>query len=253
MKRFIKLPIRVFELDLSPAQLLVYAAIISLKSKNNFTIASAKTISRRCGMSVNSVYTAVNALVSVGLVNKTNYIKNGKKASNGYSMLNIGGKFVKIEYEIFKKDLKPSEFAAYVAIKSKCNKSNRAYPSLKQISRIAHICIDTVITAVRELCVKGFLVFKHYIRKCGCYGHNNYILFDETTVKVKHIEEKVSQKKAFSFFNNYRYSKFWATLLEPFKNIVRNKINTLSKVIHSVNLHIKDQLTSSSDRRLKFY
>ena len=75
MKRFIKIPTAVFELGLSPLQLLVYAGIVSLKMKENCTIATAKTISKRCSISSNSVYTAVNALQSVGLIEKTTILE----------------------------------------------------------------------------------------------------------------------------------------------------------------------------------
>lgn len=64
MKRFIKIPTTVFELGLSSLQLLVYAGIVSLKRKENYTIATAKTIAKCCNISSNSVYTAVKALQS---------------------------------------------------------------------------------------------------------------------------------------------------------------------------------------------
>ena len=244
MKRFIKIPTMVFELGLSPLQLLVYAGIVSLKTKENCTIATAKTIAKRCNISSNSVYTAVNALKSFRLIDKTNYIRNGKNTANGYFIRNIGGNFVKIEYDLFKLDLSPSEFAAYVAIKSKCDKAHCAYPSLRQISELAHICIDTVISAIKELAGKGLLLFKRYMRRCGCFGHNNYTVFESATIREeadpKNIKlnitkeaayyERNHKKAAFLFLNKKRYSKFWATLLDS-SLYVRKKINTLIKTI----------------------
>lgn len=241
MKRFIKIPITVLELDLTPLQLLVYAGIVSLKSKNNYTVATGNTIAKRCGISSNSVYTAVKELEAVGLISKTNNIKNGRNTANGYHISCIGGKFVKIDYSAFKYNLSPSQFAAYVIIKSKCNHANRAFPSLKQISKLAHICIDTVISAVRALADKGLLLFKHYLRRCGCYGHNNYIIIDnpqnEETEEAKIIKltitEKATYKKAASFFlNKIRYSKFWATRLDLLNNAVRKRIYSLINTLH---------------------
>lgn len=241
MKRFIKIPITVLELDLTPLQLLVYAGIVSLKSKNNYTVATGSTIAKRCGISSNSVYTAVKELEAVGLISKTTNIKNGRNTANGYHISCIGGKFVKIDYSVFKYNLSPSQFTAYVIIKSKCNHANRAFPSLKQISKLAHICIDTVVSAVRALADKGLLLFKHYVRRCGCYGHNNYIIIDnpqnEETEEAKIIKltitEKATYKKAASFFlNKIRYSKFWATRLDLLNNAVRKKIYSLINTLH---------------------
>ena len=158
-----------------------------------------------------------------------------------YHISCIGGKFVKIDYSAFKYNLTPSQYAAYVIIKSKCNHANRAFPSLKQISKLAHICIDTVISAVRALADKGLLLFKHYMRRCGCYGHNNYIIIDnpqnEETEEAKIIKltitEKATYKKAASFFlNKIRYSKFWATRLDLLNNAVRKKIYSLINTLH---------------------
>ena len=112
MKRFIKIPKVIFELELTPLQLLVYAGIVSLKSRANYTTATANVIAKRCNISSNSVYTAVNALKAVGLINKTNNIKNGKNTANGYYINNISGAFIKVEYSIFRFNLSPSEFAS---------------------------------------------------------------------------------------------------------------------------------------------
>ena len=247
MKRFIKIPSVVFELDLTPLQLLVYAGIISLKSKPNYTTATANVIAKRCSISRNSVYTAVNSLEALGLINKANNIKNGKNAANSYYISNIGGKFIKLEYSVFKFSLSPAQFASYTAIKSKCNHANRAFPSLRQIAELAHICIDTVISAIKELTNKGLLIFKHYMRCCGCFGHNNYTvtenpqikeISEHTTLKL-HTTEKATFKKAASFFfNTLGYSKFWATKLDPLKNKVRKSINTLLNTIHISKLRV---------------
>lgn len=243
MKRFIQIPTQIFDLDLTPLQLLVYAGIISLKSKENYTVATAETISKRCNISKNSVYTAISALKSIGLIRKRNNIKDGKNTANSYHIRNIGGNFIKLEYSIFKFNLSPTQFAAYIAIKSKCNHSNRAFPSLRQISELAHICIDTVISAVRALANKGLLLFKHYMRRCGCFGHNNYIVVanpevkevsEPETLKLKTTFEEVTSKKAASLFlHKLRYSKFWATALDSLKYVVRKKISNCLIIIHT--------------------
>ena len=251
MKRFIKIPKVIFELELTPLQLLVYAGIVSLKSRANYTTATANVIAKRCNISSNSVYTAVNALKAVGLINKTNNIKNGKNTANGYYINNISGAFIKVEYSIFKFNLSPSEFASYITIKSKCNHAKRAFPSLKQISKLAHICIDTVISAVRELANKGLLLFKHYMRHCGCFGHNNYILIDEPEVKEDECkiiklkttsEETVLKKVASLLLHKIRYSKFWATRLDTLKNSIRKKILSPYNNIHIVNFKNKTKI-----------
>ena len=242
MKRFIRIPTEILKLNLSPLQLLVYTGLISLKSKENYTVATAETISKRCNISKNSVYTAVAALKSLGLIRKRNNIKDGKNTANSYYIKYIDGNFIKVDYSIFKFNLSPAQFAAYIAIKSKCNHSNHAFPSLRQISELAHICIDTVISAVRALANKGLLLFKHYMRRCGCYGHNNYIIIDDSEVKevsepkrlkLKTTFAEVTYKKVASLFlHKLRYSKFWSTTLDSLKYVVRKKISNCLNILH---------------------
>ena len=239
MKRFIKIPNAIFELQLTPMQLLVYAAIVSLKSKADTTVAAGRIISKRCNVAQNSVYTAVNDLENLGLIRKTNhYNKDGKRISNSYKINNINGKFTKLEYGIFAYKLTPTEFAAYVTIKSKANHSNLSFPSLRQIAELANICIDTVIKAVKKLNELKIIVQSHYVRKCGCFGHNNYSVIDfvKMTITELHVssdnilnENKYNiikhklKQAGLKILNNMWYSKFWATILDPLKNVVRKK------------------------------
>lgn len=163
-------------------------------------------------------------------------VEYGKKASNSYRIAPIGGKFIRIEYAILDSGLTPSEFAAYAAIKSRCNHRRRSFPSLRQIANMAHICLDTVIKAIKSLCTMGFIVCTRFVRKCGCFGHNNYIVFDAavpqeiTTVQTSKrttltdkLRAAASGLAASVFLFKQGYSKFWGTLLEPLKNYVRKK------------------------------
>lgn len=242
MKRFIKIPNAVFELQLTPMQLLTYAAIVSLKSKENFTIATGRTIAARCNVTPNSVYTAIQELENLGLIKKTNHYKDRKRTTNSYRINPICGKFTRIEYDVFSYKLSPSEFASYVAIRSKANHASLAFPSLSQISKLANICIDTVIRAVKRLTEINLLTYSRYVRKCGCMGHNNYTIigFIKKTItehqtssddilnenKYSNIKHKL-KKARLKFLNNIWYSKFWATILDPLKNVVRKKNKSL--------------------------
>ena len=87
MKRFIKIPNAVFELQLTPMQLLTYAAIVSLKSKENFTRATGRTIADKCNTAPNSVYTAIQELENLGLIKKTNHYENGKKPRTAIELI----------------------------------------------------------------------------------------------------------------------------------------------------------------------
>ncbi len=247
MKRFIRIPTEIFQYKLSPLQLLVYSGIVSYKSKENFTVATANAIAKRCHISRNSVYSALSALENSGLIRRRHYIKNGKKSANGYYIKRSEGKFIKLEYSVFSYTLSPSAFAVYLTLKYNANHANRAFPSLKQIAAAANICIDTVIDSIRKLSNTGLLFFKHYIRKCGCYGHNNYIIIENTcadeTTEEKIIKypttRKAALKKAASFFfHNFRYSKFWATKLDLLKNDVRKRIYSIYNTIHSIKLTV---------------
>lgn len=246
MKRFIKIPAEILQYKLSPLQLLIYSGIVSYKSKENFTVATANSIAKRCHISRNSVYSALSVLENCGIIKRRHFIKNGKKSANGYYIKRCEGKFIKLEYSIFSYALSPSAFAVYLTLKRNANHANRAFPSLNQISNAANICIDTVIASIRKLSNAGLLFFKHYIRKCGCYGHNNYIVIEKTCTNET-SEEKIIKlpltkeaalKKAASFFNNFRYSKFWATKLDLLKNDVRKRIYSIFNTIRFIKLKV---------------
>ena len=235
MQRFIKIPNVVLDMKLTPMQLLVYTAVISLKCKSDVAIATGNVIAKRCNITKNSVYSSIKELENIGLIRKVNHFENGRKTSNSYKINDIKGNFTKIEYSIFSYKLLPSEFAAYLSIKSKANHARLAFPSLKQISKLANICIDTVIKAVKRLVRLKLINQSHYIRKCGCFGHNNYTILN--IIKMtdtehpacsdnhKYNDNKISQVKHLckNFLNKIRYSKFWATILEPLRNVVRKK------------------------------
>ncbi len=244
MKRFIQIPTELFTLELTPLQLLVYAGIVSYKSKENYTVATANAIAKRCHISRNSVYSALNALESKRIIRRRNYINDHRNTANGYYIASPKGNFVKLEYRVFSYALSPSQFAVYVALLSKKNHAGRAFPSLRQLSELAHICIDTVISSVKALVNKGLLLFKHYIRKCGCFGHNNYIVTENTanqssSIKFEDKKRNTALKKAASLFlNKIRYSKFWATKLDSLKNAVRKKICLVYRSIRAYKLKV---------------
>ena len=244
MKRFIKIPTNIFELELTPLQLLVYAGIVSFKSKDNYTVVAANQIAKRCRISRNSVYTALNALEDKRIIRRRNYISNHRNTANGYYIAKPKGNFIKLEYSIFSYSLSPSQFSVYLALISKKNHAGRAFPSLRQISQLAHVCIDTVISSVKVLVNKGILLFKHYIRNCGCFGHNNYVITENATdqgssIKFEDKKRNTAFKKAaFLFLNKIRYSKFWATKLDPLKNVVRKKICLVYRSIRTCKLKV---------------
>lgn len=244
MKRFIKIPFNIFELELTPLQLLVYTGIVSFKSKENYTIATANQIAKRCHISRNSVYSALNALESKKIIKRRNHISNHKNTANGYYIASPTGSFVKVEYKTFSYSLSPSQFAVYIALLSKKNHAGRAFPSLSQLSQLAHICIDTVIFSVKALVNKGLLFFKHYIRKCGCFGHNNYIITESTdnqSININFENKKRNtalKNTALLFLNKIRYSKFWATKLDSLEYVIRKKICTVFNSIRAYKLKV---------------
>lgn len=244
MKRFIKIPTNIFELELTPLQLLVYAGIVSFKSKENYTVVSANSIAKRCHISRNSVYSALNELEGKRVIRRRRFIYNHRNTANGYYIASPKGNFVKLEYRIFCYSLTPSQFAIYIALLSKKNHAGRAFPSLQQLSKLAHICIDTVISSVKMLAKKGLLLFKHYMRTCGCFGHNNYIITEPAgkqceIIKFEENKRDTSSKKIVPLFlNNIGYSKFWATKLESLKYAVRKKISLLYKSIRVYKLKV---------------
>lgn len=244
MKRFIQIPTEIFKLGLTPLQLLVYSGIVSYKSKENYTVATANAIAKRCHISRNSVYSALNALESKRIIRRRNYINNHRNTANGYYIASAKGNFVKLEYIVFSYALPPSQFSIYLSLISKKNHTGRAYPSLRQLSELAHVCVDTVISSIKALVNKGLLLFKHYIRKCGCFGHNNYIVTENNAdqssdFKSEDKKRNTALKKAASLFlNKFGYSKFWATKLNSLKNAVRKKICLVYKSIRAYKLKV---------------
>ncbi len=154
-------------------------------------------------------------------------------------------RFIKIPNAVFELQLTPMQlltYAAIVSLKSKANHARFAFPGLSQIAKLANICIDTVIKAVRKLEAIHIITYSRYIRKCGCFGHNNYTVIDfiKTTIpehktssdyilnenKYSNIKHKL-KKAGLKFLNKMWYSKFWATILDSLKNVVRKKNKSL--------------------------
>lgn len=192
--KFIKLPNKIFDLGLKPTDIMVFAALKTLdKDYNNCVKCSAVEIADLCGIHRNSVGAAIKHLVASGIIRKANtYNSIGNRTANKYYLLKTSYKFFMLPCSIFSYKLKPSAFAVYAYFVRCSNKSGRAFPSLKKIAYNCNICINTVISAFRELNKSNLVSKKSYISIHRDYGCNNYLLH-KMFVKIKLSIKKVAR------------------------------------------------------------
>ena len=67
---YFKIGNKLFDLKLSPAEAMTFCAVSSIQNSLAFAVCSAASISRRTGLSVRTVYRALEGIQSKGLVRK---------------------------------------------------------------------------------------------------------------------------------------------------------------------------------------
>gem|GEM_PF-6789137 len=192
-----RVPNAVFSYSLSPAGLRIYCALLSLMGHKEQLELKQSTIARRSALSVRTVQRELPVLASKGLISiTTRYIKDRVTGATRlvcarYTLHRLPGAYFNIDHTLISKaDVSMSAFIC-AAFLSRCSsKSKRAFPSLNKISQIVALCKATVIKAISELEQLAIVIKKQYVRLCGCFGNNQYILQDVTDELQERTVEK---------------------------------------------------------------
>lgn len=196
--QFIKIPNRIFEIGLSPAELLVFAALRALdRNSDNYVITRGTDIAALCGLHRNSVSKAIAGLQEHKLIRKVQrYSNNGYRTANSYYIASVSRKYFLLPINIFSYGLSPSAFCVYCYLASCQNHSGRAFPSLRKISANTALCIDTVISSVEKLSSLQLLSKSRYVTSKHDYGCNNYCMASKIIKKVKGYIKKIARAAA---------------------------------------------------------
>ncbi|MFZ2538931.1 MAG: helix-turn-helix domain-containing protein [Oscillospiraceae bacterium] len=194
--KFIKLPNKIFSLNLSPIDILVFAGLKHLDRNNdNHVIARAEDIASVCNLHRNSVAKAIKSLEASKIIHKVSrYSDKGYRVANSYYLAGVSRKYFMLPSNIFTYNLAPSAFVVFCYMIRCANKSKRSFPSLKKITAHANICVDTTIAAIKVLVSNGLLSKQHYITLERDYGCNNYTLATYVYYRIKgYIKKKVAR------------------------------------------------------------
>lgn len=202
----------IFELNLKPVEILVYAGLVRLKNKNTGkTIVSHRALASLCSIySEDTIARALTSLENKGLVrSRQRYNFDGRYIAREYKIAKLCGRgFFIVPNKVFDFKLGKSAFAVLMLMLRCADKRGVAVPSLRQIACRIDISMPTLIKALDELTYAKVLIKTQHKKKSSCVlCHNRYdvaaigynvVKGDENknikviTVKVKNCIQRVS-------------------------------------------------------------
>lgn len=179
---FYKIPNDIFKFFLSPAAFKIY---IYLTGKFWFIgriSIKHDTIAKKCKICKNTVKRAVLELENKGLISITRcYGEHNKRLSNAYTLVNLPGRFSKLDKKVLNFDLDNSTFMIFCYLNSKCNHAGNSFPSISRISRETGLSRGTVINKAALLHEKSIVLKQNNISQYGDFGNNSYIIISLKT------------------------------------------------------------------------
>lgn len=186
--------------NLSPAQIRIYCAILSLTGKRDSVNLKLDTIAAHSNLSARTVQRELPVLCSQGLLVKANRfgkdIATGqvRKLANRYTVTKLPGAYFNIDSSVISDHaLSSSAFHCYLLLCKQRNHANLAFPSLTQITAQTGISRTTVVRALKELENLNLLIKKLRTRLCGAFGHNHYFL-QGIIASIRGTENSVQKK-----------------------------------------------------------
>lgn len=181
MKGFIKISNKIFDYNLSPKALYVYAFLCSKSNVFGGITITYETLSASCKISPKTVRTALDELQLKQLVSKNNRYNSRGYLANRYIVnhLKIKKGWFPVERAIFDTSIQTTDFMIFCYIrKCMCGKTREAFPSLSAIHTATGISRGRVVQAVAYLRKYTFLnrIKRHY-KKTKAYRHNRYMEF----------------------------------------------------------------------------
>ena len=170
---FVKIYNSLFDYGLKPKELMVFLFLSYCQNCLGTATVRNTTIQQRCGLSENTIRSAVAGLEQKGLlVVSARQDRDGRRISNQYKLLQLSGAWGKLPVEAF--TLGKRDFAVYAYLCRCSNGRRKAFPSLSHMATVLHMAIGTVQTAVKSLVAAGRLLKAAF--RAG--KHNLYILVE---------------------------------------------------------------------------
>lgn len=226
--RFIKVSNNIFRYDLTPKAFYIYCYLLT-RVKNNIAILGYEDIALYCHMSKKTAISGIAELKEKGLLEKQYRHNDYGYTRNRYIVKDIIDKndknrdinWFKINFDVFKTDIKPVDFVVYAYLRKRMGKDDKlnyetAFPSLSTIHKDTGISRSRIAVAISYLRTHSFLnrVKRHY-KKTKAWFINRYQEFKQKIKKVHTII--ASFFKLFDFLKAHR---------EPLKvTFIRKHIN----------------------------
>lgn len=170
---FVKIYNGLFDYGLKPKELMVFLFLSYCQNCLGTATVRNATIQQRCGLSENTIRSAVVGLEQKGLlVVSARQDREGRRISNQYKLRQLSGAWGKLPVEAFNLDKR--DFAVYTYLCRCSNGQRKAFPSFSHMATVLHMAIGTVQTAVKSLVAAGRLLKAAF--RAG--KHNLYILVE---------------------------------------------------------------------------
>lgn len=170
---FVKIYNGLFDYGLKPKELMVFLFLSYCQNCLGTATVRNATIQQRCGLSENTIRSAVAGLEQKGLlVVSARQDREGRRISNQYKLLQLSGAWGKLPVEAFNLDKR--DFAVYAYLCRCSNGQRKAFPSFSHMATVLHMAIGTVQTAIKSLMAAGRLLKAAF--RAG--KHNLYILVE---------------------------------------------------------------------------
>lgn len=194
--RFFKIANRIFDYQLSPASFLVYSFLSSKKNCFGSITISYQAIAEGCNMNPKTACRAINELIGHQLIAKEQRYNFIGYAKNRYLVNTLTGGWFKMEYQLFKTNIKSTDFMIYAYIKKCMDLSGDAFPSLTAISKATGISRSRVATGIRFLREYSYLNrVKRRYKKTQAFRHSRYLMFNIQKKKEVRSAKRTSFKK----------------------------------------------------------
>lgn len=170
---FVKIYNGLFDYGLKPKELMVFLFLSYCQNCLGTATVRNATIQQRCGLSENTIRSAVAGLEQKGLlVVSARQDREGRRISNQYKLRQLSGAWGKLPVEAFNLDKR--DFAVYTYLCRCSNGQRKAFPSFSHMATVLHMAIGTVQTAIKSLMAAGRLLKAAF--RAG--KHNLYILVE---------------------------------------------------------------------------
>lgn len=154
---FVKIYNSLFDYGLKPKELMVFLFLSYCQNCLGTATVRNATIQQRCGLSENTIRSAVAGLEQKGLlVVSARQDRDGRRISNQYKLLQLSGAWGKLPVEAFNLDKR--DFAVYTYLCRCSNGQRKAFPSFSHMATVLHMAIGTVQTAIKSLVAAGRLL-----------------------------------------------------------------------------------------------